>query len=154
MKLLALDLATQVGFAFFDGDQKVIQSGSFSLGSRLSRSQRMRVLRLWLDAFARHSSSLRIAMEGPAYGGHHLRHSIALASVVELFAEEHKVPLQEVPPSTLKKHATKKGNASKEEMIDTAQEKWPDITIQDDNHADALLIGAWAFKEVEDWGDR
>lgn len=40
----------------------------------------------------------------------------------------------------IKKHATGKGNASKDMMVLAAREKWPSAIIIDDNHADALWL--------------
>ncbi len=51
-----------------------------------------------------------------------------------------------VHSATLKKHATGKGNAGKEVMIEAARKRFK-IDIIDDNHADALWILHWAWKE-------
>ncbi len=59
------------------------------------------------------------------------------------------VPYTAVPVGTIKTHATGKGNASKEAMIDAAAKKWPGVEIIDDNHADALHLLDFATQE---WG--
>lgn len=50
---------------------------------------------------------------------------------------------------TIKKHATGKGNAPKEAMIDSAQKRWPEHAeaAEDDNTADALWILDLLVKE-------
>ncbi len=68
-----------------------------------------------------------------AYGG-------ALA-VVTAWCEANGVPYEGLPVATIKKHATGKGNAKKDAMMNAAALKWPHIVLEDDNHADALLIG-------------
>ena len=54
--------------------------------------------------------------------------------------EEDGVPYSSIPVGTIKKHATGKGNASKEMMIEAARVRWPGFEPQDDNEADARWI--------------
>jgi Holliday junction resolvasome RuvABC endonuclease subunit len=59
------------------------------------------------------------------------------------WCELHQVPYQGVPVATIKKHATGKGNAGKEEMIAAARARG--YSPIDDNEADALAILHWAL---------
>jgi Holliday junction resolvasome RuvABC endonuclease subunit len=68
-----------------------------------------------------------------AYGG-------ALATVSS-WCEERGIPYEGIPVATIKKHATGKGNAKKDAMMAAASSRWPSVTLEDDNHADALWIG-------------
>jgi crossover junction endodeoxyribonuclease RuvC len=52
------------------------------------------------------------------------------------------VPVAMVPPSTLKVYATGSGAADKDAMLKAARGMWPDVDIEDDNSADALLLAA------------
>ena len=54
------------------------------------------------------------------------------------WCEHHQIPYQGIPVGTIKKHATGRGNASKEEMIEAIRAKGhnPD----DDNEADAIAL--------------
>ena len=153
MNLLALDLATQVGWALFDSSGRVIESGTFSLGKACTLNERMRRLWTWLGRMTASYHGCRIAMEGPALRSSNLRHGASLAAVAMLAAQVNGLSLVEVAPSELKKHATTKGNAGKPEMIAAAKARFPFVEVEDDNHADALLVGAWALDQVEDWGD-
>jgi Holliday junction resolvasome RuvABC endonuclease subunit len=56
------------------------------------------------------------------------------------YAEHLKIPYIHVEPTKVKKWATGSGVAKKDAMIAAAQKLYPDVTIADDNHADALLI--------------
>jgi crossover junction endodeoxyribonuclease RuvC len=51
-----------------------------------------------------------------------------------------EVEYSALSPSEIKKHATGKGNAKKDAMIESARKKFPNIEIVDDNHADAIWI--------------
>jgi Holliday junction resolvasome RuvABC endonuclease subunit len=61
------------------------------------------------------------------------------------WCEHHQIPYQGVPVGTIKKHATGKGNASKEDMIAAARRQGFDPA--DDNEADALALLAWAIAQ-------
>lgn len=70
-----------------------------------------------------------------AYGG--------FLATLTAWCEHHQIPYQGVPVGTIKKHATGKGNASKEEMVASAQARGHAPT--DDNEADALALLHWAI---------
>jgi Holliday junction resolvasome RuvABC endonuclease subunit len=60
---------------------------------------------------------------------------------VSSWCEERKIPYEGIPVATIKKHATGKGNAKKDAMMEAARARWPSVALEDDNHADALWIG-------------
>jgi Holliday junction resolvasome RuvABC endonuclease subunit len=70
-----------------------------------------------------------------------------LQGVIKLFCESCQLPYIGYSPSTIKKHATGKGTASKDMMVAAATEKFGKVV--DDNHADALWIMDYARKEFE-----
>ena len=72
-----------------------------------------------------------------AYGGF-LAHLTA-------WCEHHQIPYQGVPVGTIKKHATGKGNASKEEMVAAAVARYQ--WVKDDNEADALALLGFAIAQ-------
>ena len=53
------------------------------------------------------------------------------------------IPYEGVPVGTIKRHATGKGNAPKQAMIDAARAKG--FSPEDDNEADAIAILLWAL---------
>ena len=71
-----------------------------------------------------------------AYGG--------FLATLTAWCEHHNIPYQGVPVGTIKKHATGKGNASKDEMIASVQ--FRGHTPVDDNEADALALLHWALE--------
>jgi Holliday junction resolvasome RuvABC endonuclease subunit len=152
MKVLALDLGTRCGWAVFK-DGAPIASGTWILQNDRQRrfeGAGMKWLRLNTLLSAAHGFDGfdKIAIEevrrhmgvdaAHAYGG-------ALA-VVSAFCESKGIPYEGLPVATIKKHATGKGNAKKDAMIEAARAKWPAIAIEDDNHADALWIGDLASR--------
>ena len=75
-----------------------------------------------------------------AYGG--------FLATLTAWCEHHQIPYQGVPVGTIKKHATGKGNAGKEDVIAsvTARGHAP----VDDNEADALALLHWAIQHHDD----
>ena len=63
------------------------------------------------------------------------------------WCEHHGIPYQGVPVGTIKKHATGKGNAGKDEMIASVTQRGH--RPGDDNEADALAILHWAIETQE-----
>ena len=92
-----------------------------------------------------------VVIEGPAYSrqlgaGHHLSAGLWWLLAADLTYRGHQVI--EVPPTTLKKFATGKGNASKEDMVAAARLRGH--APADDNEADALAILHWAIHNYDD----
>ena len=123
--VLALDLGTTTGWALrgFDG---LITSGTVSFKPSRFDGGGMRYLRFqnWLSEMDRlvgpiatiHFEEVRRHIGTDAahvFGG--------LMAVLTAWAEMRGVPYQGVPVGTIKKHATGKGNASKQAMIDAAR---------------------------------
>lgn len=71
-----------------------------------------------------------------------------IQGVITLWCEDNMIEYRGYSPSEIKKHATGKGNAGKEQMIGAARLKWPDKTVEDDNAADALWILDLAKKQL------
>jgi Holliday junction resolvasome RuvABC endonuclease subunit len=64
-------------------------------------------------------------------------------AVLTAWCEHHRIAYQGVPVGTIKKHATGKGNAGKDEMIAAAKAKGH--PVENDNEADAIAILHWAL---------
>lgn len=86
------------------------------------------------------SAHLARLAEVDAFGRRDLGHLTA-------WCEHHNIPYQGVPVGTIKKHATGKGNAGKDEMITSVRERGH--TPVDDNEADALALLHWAIETQE-----
>ena len=74
-----------------------------------------------------------------AYGG--------FLATLTAWCEHHQIPYQGVPVGTIKKHATGKGNASKDEVIGSVRARGH-VPV-DDNEADALALLHWAIETQE-----
>ncbi len=149
--LLALDLGTTTGWALQDSE------GQITYGYSTFRPQRfegggMRFLRFkrWLTelkAVAAHIDVLyfeevrrHVGVDAAhVYGG--------LMATLTAWCEHHQIPYQGVPVGTIKKHATGRGNAGKEEVIATMIAKGH--PVKDDNEADALALLYWAIETQE-----
>lgn len=141
MKILALDLGTQTGWAVsVDG---LVTSGSQSFKPTRFEGAGMRFLK-----FKRFLSDLKANADGfdivvfeevrrhrgvdaaHAYGGF-MAHLTA-------WCEHHQIPYKAEPVQSIKIYWTGKGNANKQAMFDTALAKG--YTPADDNEADAIAL--------------
>ena len=149
--ILALDLGTQTGWAVRDRDGAVT-SGTESFKPQRFEGGGMRYLRFkrWLTEIkqscdgidALHFEEVRRHVStdaAHAYGG--------FLATLTAWCEHHQIPYQGVPVGTIKKHATGKGNANKDQMISAARLRGH--APADDNEADAIALLHWAFETQE-----
>lgn len=149
--ILALDLGTTTGWAI-RAKEATITHGFVSFKPKRFEGGGMRFLRFkrWLseteslvtDIHAVYFEEVRRHVGVDAahvYGG--------LLATLTTWCEHHNIPYQGVPVGTIKKHATGKGNASKDEVIVTMRARGHAVT--DDNEADALALLHWAIETQE-----
>ncbi len=140
--ILALDLGTQTGWALTSRDGS-ITSGSQSFKPQRFEGAGMRFLRFkrWLTDIKQCNDGIdQVVFEevrrhigvdaAHAYGG--------FMGQLTAWCEHHQIPYQGIPVGTIKKHATGKGNASKDEMVAAVRTRGHNPA--DDNEADAIAL--------------
>ncbi len=143
---LCLDLGTTTGWAFRENENTIV-SGSINFKNSRFEGGGMRYLKFtrFLDEMSSLKNVGQVFFEevrrhkgvdaAHAYGGF-LAHLTA-------WCEKNVIPYEGVPVGTIKKHATGKGNASKDMMIESARRRGHNT--DDDNEADAIAILYWAI---------
>ena len=149
--ILALDLGTTTGWAL-RGSDGTITSGTTGFRPQRFEGGGMRFLRfkrwlaelkdmtggihaLYFEEVRRHVST----DAAHAYGG--------FLATLTAWCEHHQIPYQGVPVGTIKKHATGKGNASKDNVLSAMRALGH--APADDNEADALALLRWAIASQE-----
>ncbi|QWP77512.1 hypothetical protein J5226_03650 [Lysobacter sp. K5869] len=146
--ILALDLGTTMGWA-------LARPGQITSGIQTFRPSRfegggMRYLRFgrWLDEAHGFVGKIEVVYfeevrrhlgvdAAHAYGG--------FLGQLTAWCEQHRIPYQGVPVTTIKRHATGKGNAKKVAMIAAMERRGH--APADDNEADALALLHWALAQ-------
>lgn len=140
--ILALDLGTATGWAVRGADGGVTH-GTASFRPGRYEGGGMRYLRFtrWLD-------EMSVLVGRPAtiffeevrrHAGTDAAHIYGgLMATLTAWCELRGVPYHGVPVGTIKRHATGKGNAPKEAMIEAIKRRG--FTPEDDNAADALAL--------------
>ena len=146
--ILALDLGTTTGWALrgYDG---LITTGTVNFKPGRYDGGGMRYLRFinWLTELDRLTGPIATIWfeevrnhkgvdAAHVYGG--------LMASLTSWAELRGIPYDGVPVGTIKRHATGKGNAPKQAMIDAACARG--FSPADDNEADAIAILLWAIE--------
>lgn len=147
--VLALDLGTQCGWAV------VTRDGAFRSGSDRfdpkrcgGPGKRWLAFREFLTARAREAGGIQAVyyedvknhagvIAAHVYGG--------FLAILESWCAANNIPLYGVGVGTIKKHATGKGNATKDQMIAAA--KALGVAVIDDNQADAVALLAYALEQ-------
>lgn len=147
--ILALDLGTTTGWALRPTNGPIAH-GWMSLKGGRYEGGGMRYLRFsrWLheiygtagDINAVYFEEVRRHASTDAahvYGG--------LMATLTAWCESRNIPYEGVPVGTIKKHATGKGNAGKDDILAAMQALGHPVS--DDNEADALALLHWALEQ-------
>ncbi len=150
--VLALDLGTTTGWAIRTMD------GQFAHGFASFKPSRyegggMRYLRFkrWLGELRQLATDIHSIYfeEVRRHAGVDAAHVYGgLLATLTAWCEHHNLPYQGVPVGTIKRHATGKGNAGKDEVIQAMRSLGH--SVKDDNEADALALLHWALDNQED----
>ena len=120
-RILALDLGTTTGWCLRDGND--VKTGRWKL-HRSQGEKGIQLGRLVRDAIQEHGPDL-VGFEEPVFltrGMAALALRYGLQMIVQVVCEQARTAYVGVPVSTLKKHATGKGNAKKPQMIQAAMD--------------------------------
>lgn len=141
MNLLALDLSLRsTGWATNVAKPRADRAGVFGAGYETGLA-RLASLRDDCLALVRHAAADLVLLEGIAYAAKGAMHAeiCGLHFAVQLALWEAKVPTLLIPPATLKKFATGKGNVDKAVVLTEAVRRLG-YTGSDHNVADALWL--------------
>ena len=149
--ILALDLGTHTGWALHQLDS-TITSGTEHFKPQRFEGGGMRFLRFkrWLAELLTTSGHINAVYfeEVRRHAGVDAAHAYGgFLATLTTWCEHHQIPYQGIPVGTIKKHATGKGNAGKDEMIASVQSRGH--APCDDNEADALALLHWAIETQE-----
>lgn len=148
MRILALDIATKCGFAISNST-----SGTWDLTSKRDESKGMRLIKLRNFIRQIHENApLDLVVFEAVRAFRHQQAVVCqseLQGVVKAWCHDNGVEYKGYTSSEIKKHATGKGNAKKDQMIRAAIEMF-EIPIVDDNHADALWTLDLAMSQLGD----
>lgn len=144
MNILALDLGTKCGWATNQnsGVWNLKPTTNESAGRRYTKFRTLLLAAITtykIDLVAFEEVHMHIGVDAAhCFGG--------LRAIMQTVCLDLKVEYQGVPVGTIKKHATGKGNAKKDQMILAATKLYPSVNVIDDNHADALCLLNYATK--------
>jgi Holliday junction resolvasome RuvABC endonuclease subunit len=152
--LIALDLGLTTGWCLHDTHEAWWHSGTWNLKGSRYDSSGMRFVRFrahlkeliananYPDLVAYEEVRRHLGVDAShAYGG--------FLAVLQEECEQRGVPYMGVPVGTVKKTATGRGNASKEDMMAAARARWLGWEPVDDNEADARWVAVAAAGEVK-----
>lgn len=146
MRILALDMATKTGWAHSDGG-----SGVKDFRSAKDLTDKLIAFRVWLDSLLIMRPTDVIVYEAAHFrGGAATRQAVGFETCVRLAARYMEIKCDTCHTATLKKHATGKGNATKDDMLVAAMQQHPTVRLLDDNHVDALWLLHWAQSNLEE----
>ena len=149
MTIVGFDLGTKTGYCviYDSGD---VRSGVWNLQERHGQHDMREITFQSLLAHLLADTKPRLV----AYEMPHLRGGAAtavlsgLVGILKAECQYRKISYTDFHTATLKKFATGKGNASKEEMVEAARIRWGKVFPEDE--ADARFVAALAQEEYGD----
>lgn len=145
MRTMTLDLGSRCGWAI--GKANEVVSGVWDIAPRRGESPGMRYIRLrsLLQKMRAAYPDIGVVYYEQAHhrGGAATEYAVGCVATVQAWCAEHGVEFGAVHTATIKKHATGRGNASKDEMIAVAKARGHQPA--DDNEADALALLHYAI---------
>lgn len=148
--ILGLDTATHTGWSLLDSAGKLIESGVVSFERRRGESYGSMFLRFrrWLtvDMLDAHPITFVAYERAHHRGGAATEICTNLTGRIQEECEARSIQYAAIPSVTLKKSATGKGKASKEEVM-VAASAFAGRQVKDDNEADAIMLAVYAHAE-------
>ena len=142
-RILALDMATKTGWA------TATHSGVEDFRKKAGDSRGMIYLRFesWLIEAGGYLEPELIVYERPHSRGRAATELLnGLLALLQKYCERCNVQYTDCPSTTLKKFATGRGNAGKEEMMVAYRKRFGAEPV-DDNESDARWLHAWAEEQ-------
>lgn len=141
MQALALDLATRCGYAYRD-DHDFVRFGTWDFSPRPHNLPGFRFVALQakLDRAYSMIRFVQVVYEDVQFSTDTRATQVwgGFLAAMQMWCDRRNVRYRGVHVATLKKHATGKGNADKEDMITAAKARgW---NVADDNQADACWL--------------
>ena len=154
MRVLGLDPGSRTGWAIFDNDV-YIASGCMTLNEENYKGGGWRYLvfkRKFLDLLTTYQPEALVYELVRRHVGTDAAHIWGgLTAVMKMICEEQQIPYTGYEVKSIKKHFTGTGNASKELMCVTANNKYGtklDIKAQEDDEADAIGIAEMLYQDI------
>jgi Holliday junction resolvasome RuvABC endonuclease subunit len=146
MRILALDCATKTGWALVT-EGRILESGVLDFAKRRGESNGSMFLRfrVWLQIMLREVDFVVYEMAHHR-GGAATEICVNLTGRVQELCAAKKIEYSTVHSGTLKKWACGGGKADKQKMLHAAL-IYLGRPAEDDNEADAVLMGMWAWQE-------
>lgn len=143
---VGLDLSlTSTGVAIIHGDtitvQRITSKGSKGATTEQQTDRLLDIVER-IVAVVPESDHTFIAIEGPSYGSTGSAAHIlgGLWWLVRTYFRDSDVVI--VPPGTVKKYATGKGNAGKDEVLAAVVRRYSTVEVRGNDEADALVLAA------------
>jgi len=144
--ILALDIATNTGWAVSLDGVSMSNSGHQNFSVKKDESTGMRLFRFnnWLkEQYSKYNFKIIVienTVQQRGFGGKRAGAHVQaeMQGIVKLFCEENKIDYKGFYPTSIKAHAVG-GRAKKEEMIRAAQKKWKRV-FESDDEADACWL--------------
>jgi len=143
-----IDLSlTGTGFVNIDNKSKIIDQELIVTKPNVQIEERLLSIRNTIENLLHKESTESIYLEGLSFAskGQSIMELAALHYFIRIYLFENKLKYKVIPPTSLKKFVTGKGQAKKNLMLLKVYKKWG-VEFQDDNICDAYSLSRMALE--------
>jgi crossover junction endodeoxyribonuclease RuvC len=144
MKYIGIDVSTRTGIAAYDPNAGVVMAEEIVFRNQTGLKRAGMIAGKVLACLYRVEDIGLIGIEGYGFSNKHtLVTLVEIGTVIRYFLQQEGYPYREIPPTSLKKFVTGKGNAKKDHMMLEVYKRWG-FTPETDNIADAVGLAHFA----------
>lgn len=137
MRIMGLDPSSNTGYAILDEDGNLVKAGVIHYKPEADRFARYEKYERKIKGYIADYDVDLVIVEGFSFAGKfNNSFQYELGTVYRMMLYKHDIAFVEVPPTTLKKFITGKGNSKKDMILLGVYKNW-DFDPTDDNEADA-----------------
>ena len=137
MRILGLDPSSNTGYVILDEEGELVKAGTVHFKPKSNRFDRYECYERKVRELLEDYEIDLVIIEGFSFAGKfNNSFQYELGTVYRMMLHKEDYPFIEVPPTSLKKFITGKGNTKKDKIMLDVYKRW-DFDPADDNEADA-----------------
>lgn len=144
MRVMGLDVSTKTGLSVVDKDRNVLLGEQVTFPKLRGWERASAIIARIMELHAEYKPDLVVIENYGFANANSLVTLVEIGTIIRYFLWQENIPYIDVPPNSLKKFVTGKGQAKKEEVMMYVLKRW-DYTSKTNDIADAVGLGMFGL---------
>lgn len=144
MKVMGLDISTKTGVSVVNDSKRVLLGAQVTFPKLKGWERAAAIAARIMELHAEHKPDLVVIENYGFANANSLVTLVEVGTIIRYFLWQEDIPYIEVPPNSLKKFVSGKGQSKKEELMMFVLKKW-DYTSATNDIADAVGLGMFGL---------